>query len=249
MLLVEEALQHKCADLLLLDIGPDTAAAYAERLGKAGSIVWNGPVGVFEIDVPTPDGTKVTRDERRAGNDQPDRIQAVGARGQRRTRLEAQVALAKVRVVFGDVGRVGNDHAIDVAGHRFEPAALEQAQRHIRSIGFDELSAFDKLNAELRKYGSLLEPVLQLQRELAWYGTSAAPWFCRGSVDFRWLLPRKISALWRDHVQHIARGLRHALLDAPKAAAPVRPPDKQKTITVAAVQRVFAAEQLSAPFF
>jgi phosphoglycerate kinase len=36
------------ADEMILDIGPDTAAAYAERLGKAGSIVWNGPVGVFE---------------------------------------------------------------------------------------------------------------------------------------------------------------------------------------------------------
>jgi phosphoglycerate kinase len=36
------------ANEMILDIGPDTAAAYAERLGKAGSIVWNGPVGVFE---------------------------------------------------------------------------------------------------------------------------------------------------------------------------------------------------------
>jgi len=35
---------------MILDIGPDTAEAYAELLASAGTIVWNGPVGVFEID-------------------------------------------------------------------------------------------------------------------------------------------------------------------------------------------------------
>jgi phosphoglycerate kinase len=33
---------------LILDIGPQTAAAYAAALRDAGTIVWNGPVGVFE---------------------------------------------------------------------------------------------------------------------------------------------------------------------------------------------------------
>jgi len=37
-------------DDLILDIGPKTAAMLAERLGRAGTIVWNGPVGVFEFD-------------------------------------------------------------------------------------------------------------------------------------------------------------------------------------------------------
>lgn len=37
-------------DDLILDIGPQTAAQYAEILANAGTIVWNGPVGVFEID-------------------------------------------------------------------------------------------------------------------------------------------------------------------------------------------------------
>lgn len=37
-------------DDLILDIGPRTAAAFAKSLSEAGTIVWNGPVGVFEFD-------------------------------------------------------------------------------------------------------------------------------------------------------------------------------------------------------
>jgi phosphoglycerate kinase len=37
-------------DEMILDIGPQTAAAYAELIAKAGTVVWNGPVGVFEYD-------------------------------------------------------------------------------------------------------------------------------------------------------------------------------------------------------
>ena len=35
---------------MILDIGPDTAAAYAALVARAGTVVWNGPVGVFEFD-------------------------------------------------------------------------------------------------------------------------------------------------------------------------------------------------------
>ena len=38
------------ADDLILDIGPQTAALLAGKLKSAGTIVWNGPVGVFEFD-------------------------------------------------------------------------------------------------------------------------------------------------------------------------------------------------------
>ena len=38
------------SDDLILDIGPKTAAALATQLKAAGTIVWNGPVGVFEFD-------------------------------------------------------------------------------------------------------------------------------------------------------------------------------------------------------
>lgn len=38
------------ADEMILDIGPDTAERFARLLNDAGTIVWNGPVGVFEFD-------------------------------------------------------------------------------------------------------------------------------------------------------------------------------------------------------
>lgn len=37
-------------DEMILDIGPETARQYAELIAKAGTVVWNGPVGVFEFD-------------------------------------------------------------------------------------------------------------------------------------------------------------------------------------------------------
>jgi phosphoglycerate kinase len=37
-------------DEMILDIGPDTAKRYADLIAKAGTVVWNGPVGVFEFD-------------------------------------------------------------------------------------------------------------------------------------------------------------------------------------------------------
>ena len=37
-------------DELILDIGPHTAQAFAAQLHGAGTILWNGPVGVFEFD-------------------------------------------------------------------------------------------------------------------------------------------------------------------------------------------------------
>jgi phosphoglycerate kinase len=38
------------ADDMAMDIGPETAVRYARMLRDAGTIVWNGPVGVFEFD-------------------------------------------------------------------------------------------------------------------------------------------------------------------------------------------------------
>jgi phosphoglycerate kinase len=37
-------------DEMILDIGPDTAELFASMLGSAATIIWNGPVGVFEFD-------------------------------------------------------------------------------------------------------------------------------------------------------------------------------------------------------
>ena len=38
------------ANDMILDIGPDTAQRYADLIKSAGTVVWNGPVGVFEFD-------------------------------------------------------------------------------------------------------------------------------------------------------------------------------------------------------
>ncbi|HSV78862.1 MAG TPA: phosphoglycerate kinase [Ramlibacter sp.] len=45
-----KAAQDVAADDMILDIGPETAQRLAAQLKSAGTIVWNGPVGVFEFD-------------------------------------------------------------------------------------------------------------------------------------------------------------------------------------------------------
>ncbi len=44
-----KAVDAVAEDDLILDIGPQTAAHYAQLIAKAGTVVWNGPVGVFEF--------------------------------------------------------------------------------------------------------------------------------------------------------------------------------------------------------
>ena len=45
-----KAVDAVAADDMILDIGPDTAKQYAALIAEAGTVVWNGPVGVFEFD-------------------------------------------------------------------------------------------------------------------------------------------------------------------------------------------------------
>lgn len=49
-----EAVVKKVEDVtdddMIFDIGPETAARFAEMMKVAGTVVWNGPVGVFEFD-------------------------------------------------------------------------------------------------------------------------------------------------------------------------------------------------------
>ena len=45
------------ADEMILDIGPRTVALYEELLGRAATVVWNGPVGAFEVE-PFGEGTR-----------------------------------------------------------------------------------------------------------------------------------------------------------------------------------------------
>jgi phosphoglycerate kinase len=45
-----KSIEQVSDDDLILDLGPETSAAFAKMLGGAGTIIWNGPVGVFEFD-------------------------------------------------------------------------------------------------------------------------------------------------------------------------------------------------------
>ena len=45
-----KAAADTAADDMIFDIGPDSAAELAEIIKNAGTVVWNGPVGVFEFD-------------------------------------------------------------------------------------------------------------------------------------------------------------------------------------------------------
>ncbi len=45
-----KSIDQVAPDDLILDIGPETAELFAEILKTAGTIIWNGPVGVFEFD-------------------------------------------------------------------------------------------------------------------------------------------------------------------------------------------------------
>jgi len=45
-----KAVDALAADDMILDIGPETSARYAELIRSAGTVIWNGPVGVFEFD-------------------------------------------------------------------------------------------------------------------------------------------------------------------------------------------------------
>ena len=56
-----KAVDAVAADDMILDIGPETAARFAAILKDAGTIIWNGPVGVFEFDA-FGEGTKVIAD-------------------------------------------------------------------------------------------------------------------------------------------------------------------------------------------
>ncbi len=47
---VVKMVEEVADDDMIFDIGPETAARFAEMMKSAGTIVWNGPIGVFEFD-------------------------------------------------------------------------------------------------------------------------------------------------------------------------------------------------------
>ena len=49
-LAVAKAVEQVADEDMIFDIGPETARAFADKLADAGTIIWNGPAGVFEFD-------------------------------------------------------------------------------------------------------------------------------------------------------------------------------------------------------
>ena len=47
---VTKAVEAVSGDEMILDIGPETAARFSEIVAGAGTVIWNGPVGVFEFE-------------------------------------------------------------------------------------------------------------------------------------------------------------------------------------------------------
>lgn len=47
---ITKSVEDVLADDMIFDIGPDTAQQFADLIKGAGTIIWNGPVGVFEFD-------------------------------------------------------------------------------------------------------------------------------------------------------------------------------------------------------
>src|SRR5207244_11433094 len=45
-----KAIDNVAPDDIILDLGPQSIAALKEIVARAGTIVWNGPIGVFEFD-------------------------------------------------------------------------------------------------------------------------------------------------------------------------------------------------------
>jgi phosphoglycerate kinase len=56
-----KAIENVAPDDLILDLGPTSVAVLVSMIGKAGTIVWNGPLGVFEFDA-FAGGTKALAD-------------------------------------------------------------------------------------------------------------------------------------------------------------------------------------------
>ena len=64
---VNKVVEAVAVDELIMDIGPETAERFAAIIASAGTIIWNGPVGVFEFDQ-FGNGTKVLAEAIAASN-------------------------------------------------------------------------------------------------------------------------------------------------------------------------------------
>ena len=118
-------------DRMGLDIGPKTAAKYAEVLAGAKTVVWNGPMGVFEIDdfakgtlavaqaVAKVKGTTVI-----GGGDSVAAIHKAGPRGSRVAHLNGRRRVARVPRRHGAARSGGAQRQIDFSASGLGPGSL-----------------------------------------------------------------------------------------------------------------------------
>ena len=71
---VTESVKHLNQEYMALDIGSETSKAYAEALAEAKMIVWNGPMGVFEMDAFCKGTEAVAKAVENASMDIPERM-------------------------------------------------------------------------------------------------------------------------------------------------------------------------------
>ena len=87
-----------------LDIGPRTAALYAEAVGAAGTVFWNGPMGAFEME-PFAGGTRTVAEAVAAARGNRDRRWRLGRRpAQVRSRRQGRLAFDRGRSIIGAAG-------------------------------------------------------------------------------------------------------------------------------------------------
>ena len=124
------------SDLMILDVGPKTVAHYAEVLGRCKTLLWNGPLGAFEV-APFGEGTFALARAAAAltkagkltsvagGGDTVAALNAAGVTGRFHLRVDGR---RRVPGVAGGARAAGDRGARLASGRRLAPRASHGMQ-------------------------------------------------------------------------------------------------------------------------